>query len=285
MSHLEGTFPIAKRKALYYQAWLPSERPKAVIVLVHGLADHSSRYNNVVNYLLPKGFAIWSYDQRGHGKSPGTRCYVNRFTDLTSDLDKFFTLVREQNPGLPLFVIGHSMGALESMAFVANHSNDITGVALSGLLLKTGQSVPALMLKLANVLSAIVPRFGVQRLDCGAISRDDSVVEGYVKDPLVFTGKIPARMGAELLEAMTEAQTKLPTINIPVLLLHGAADRLATPSSSQLMYDTIASSDKELHFFPGCYHEIFNEPCHEYVLGVLSQWLDRHLAAIPAVLS
>jgi alpha-beta hydrolase superfamily lysophospholipase len=99
-----------------------------------------------------------------------------------------------------------------------------------------------------------------------------------VKDPLVFTGKIPARMGAELIAAMNLAQSRLPGISLPVLLLHGAADRLAEPSGSQVMYDTIASLDKELHFFPGCFHEIFNEPCHEFVLGTLSQWLDKHIA-------
>jgi alpha-beta hydrolase superfamily lysophospholipase len=125
----------------------------------------------------------------------------------------------------------------------------------------------------------------VQQLDCSAISRDPSVVERYVKDPLVFTGKIPARMGAELISAMTLAQSRLMSISLPVLLLHGAADRLAEPCGSQLMYDAVASTDKELHFFPGCFHEIFNEPCREYVLGTLSQWLDKHLATNPGVSS
>ena len=271
MPHLEGTFPIARRKALFYQAWLPEERPKGVIVLVHGLADHSGRYSNVVNYLLPKGFALWSYDQRGHGKSPGARCYFNRFTDLTSDLDKFVALVKEQNPDLPLFIIGHSVGALESTAFVADHPQSVTGLALSGL------TVPKLMLSLAGVLSVLLPRLGVQQLDCGQISRDPAVVDAYIKDPLVFAGKIPARTGAELIATMAAMQAKLPCVRLPVILLHGSADRIARPSGSQLTFDTIASTDKELHLFPGCYHEIFNEPCHEFVLGVLSRWLDKHI--------
>ncbi len=282
MSHLESTFGFAKRKSLFYQAWLPDVPPKAVIILVHGLADHSGRYGNVVDYLIPRGYAVWSYDQRGHGKSPGTRCYVNRFTDLIADLDRFILLVRQQNPDLPIFVLGHSLGALESATLVADRPNGITGLVLSGLLLKTGQSVPGLMLKLAKMLSALAPRLGVQKLDCSAISRDTAVVENYVTDPLVFTGKIPARTGAEVLDAMTIAKSKFPGVNLPVLLLHGAADRLADPSSSQLMYDGIPSTDKELHFFPGCYHEIFNAPCHDYVLGTLTRWLDKHLPDKPA---
>ena len=281
MPHLEGTFPVAKRKALFYQAWLPDCQPKAVIVLVHGLADHSSRYANVIDYLLPRDYAVWSYDQRGHGRSPGTRCYVNSFTDLTGDLDKFIAVVRDRNPGLPLFVLGHSMGALEVAAFAASQPQGIAGFVFSGLLLNTGQSVPKMMLKLAGLLSALAPRLGVQQLDCNAISRDATVVERYIKDPLVFTGKIPARVGAELIAAMASTPSKFSSISLPVLLLHGAADRLAEPSSSQAMYEALASTDKELHFFPGCFHEIFNEPCREFVLGILSRWLDKHVADYP----
>ncbi|MEN8614621.1 lysophospholipase [Dehalogenimonas sp. THU2] len=279
MSHIEGTFTIGRKAELFYQAWLPDNPPKAVIVLVHGLADHSSRYGNVVDHLLPKGFAVWSYDQRGHGRSPGTRCYINRFTDLTGDLDKFIGLVRQQNPGLPLFLIGHSMGALESAAVVAGHSHGVAGLVLSGLVLKTGKSISKMMVSMAGVLSTLVPRLGIQRLNCEAVSRDTSVVDGYVKDPLVFRGKIPARMGAEVIAAMSLVEAKLPSIKLPVLLLHGALDRLAEPSSSQTMYDGIASTDKKLHIFPGCYHEIFNEPCRDYVLGITSDWLNKHTPA------
>ncbi len=277
MSHIEGTFPVGGHKSLFYQAWLPDSRPKAVIVLVHGLADHSSRYANVVNYLVPRGYAIWTFDQRGHGKSPGVRCYVNRFTDLTDDLGSFVNLVADQNPASPLFVVGHSLGALESAAFVAEHPQNIAGVALSGLLLKTWQSVPKLLLSLAGVLSTLLPRLGVQHIECDTISRDSSVVEAYLKDPLVYTGKIPARMGAELINAMTATQANVTRVNLPVLLLHGAADHLADPSGSRLMYNAITSKDKEIHLFPGCYHEIFNEPCHDFVLGTLCRWLDKHL--------
>jgi alpha-beta hydrolase superfamily lysophospholipase len=202
---------------------------------------------------------------------------VNRFTDLTDDLGSFVNLVVGHNPDYPLFVVGHSMGAMESAAFVAERPQNISGVALSGMLLQTEQSIPKLLVSLADVISTLLPRFGVQRLECDAISRDPKVVQDYIQDPLVYTGKIPARMGAELITTMTTIQTKLKNIKMPVLLLHGGADRLASPSGSQFTYDTIASTDKELRFFPGCYHEIFNEPCRDFVLGTLCRWLDKHL--------
>jgi len=262
---------------LFYQAWLPESKPKAVIVLVHGLADHSGRHGNLVNFLLSRGFTVWSYDQRGHGKSPGPRCYANRFSDLINDLKMFVAVVAEQNSSSPVFVVGHSMGALESAAFAAERPEHVTGVALSGLLLKPGESVPVLVQSLAKLLSFLAPRLGVQRLDCSAISRDQSVVKAYLNDPLVYTGKIPARMGAELLTAMTTVKSHIHNIGMPVLLMHGGSDRLADPSSSQFAFDNVSSTDKELHFFPGCYHEIFNEPCRDFVLGTLSQWLDKHI--------
>jgi len=283
MSHQEGTFTAAGNTPLFYQAWVP-DSPKAVVVLVHGLADHSSRYSNVVDYLTPKDYAIWTFDQRGHGRSPGGRCYVNRFTDLIADLDRFIFFVGQQNPDLPLFLLGHSMGALESALYVCDYHQGVSGIILSGLVLKAGQSVPEWALSMARFLSSVLPRLGIQKLECDTISRDTIIVEGYVKDPLVYRGKIPARTATELLSAMALVQSRLSSIKMPVLLLHGAADRLADPSSSQVMYDSVSSSDKEIHLFPGCYHEIFNEPCRDFVLGVLSHWLDRHLALTPAAL-
>ncbi|KTB48542.1 alpha/beta hydrolase [Dehalogenimonas alkenigignens] len=279
MRHLEGTFNVGKRQALYYQAWLPATQPKAVILLVHGLADHSSRYGNVVDYLVPKSYSVWSYDQRGHGKSPGKRCYVHRFADLTGDLGLFVDFIKQKNPSLPLFIVGHSLGALEAALYCTSHAAWVTGAVLSGLVLKAGESVPKRTQKLVKILSVIVPRFGARQLECGGISRDETVVKNYIGDPLVFTGKIPARTGAEMIDAMSKVQSLAGKINLPVLLMHGASDRLAEPAGSQLFFDIIASSDKELHLFPGCYHEIFNEPCHDFVLGTLIRWLDKHILA------
>ena len=240
----------------------------------------------MINHLLPKGFAVWTYDQRGHGRSPGKRCYTNRFTDLVNDLDIFVTLVKQKNAELPVFIVGHSLGALESVFFIANHQpRNISGLVVSGLVLKIGQSVPQIMLALAGVISVLVPRLGVQHLDCRAVSRDDSVVESYIKDPLVYSGKIPARTGAEMIGAMSSVQSKLSAITMPLLILHGASDQLAEPSGSQLMYDSVGSTDKTLHLFPGCFHEIFNEPCRDVVLDITSDWLLGHLLTKPAVLS
>ncbi|PPD58988.1 alpha/beta hydrolase [Dehalogenimonas etheniformans] len=279
MTHLEGKFSVAKHLSLFYQAWLPDNRQKAIIVLVHGLADHSSRYQNVVNHLVPRGYAVWTYDQRGHGQSPGPRCYVNRLSDLIGDLKSFSNFVSSQNPGTPVFIVGHSMGALESIAFATENPPFVAGYALSGMLLRIGQNVPKLLLSLSGTLSSLIPHLGVQTIECEAISRDQSVVKAYIADPLVYTGKVPVRMGAELITAMASVQTKLTAVKSPILLLHGGADRLASPSSSQITFDSVSSQDKEIRIFPGCYHEIFNEPCRDFVLGTLSLWLDKHLPA------
>ncbi|MGI2335483.1 MAG: lysophospholipase [Dehalogenimonas sp.] len=276
MSQFEGLFDNGCAPGLYYSAWLPETTPRAIIILMHGLADHSGRYDNVVNHLLPQGYAVWTFDQRGHGRSPGQRCYVNSFDDLTGDLAKFVDKVRTANPGLPLFLLGHSLGALEAADYATSTPAGIDGVVLSGLPLNIEHGVSHLLVKLAKFFSVLTPRLGVQKLPSDTISRDPKVVEDYVKDPLVYNGKIPARMGAELFRTTRAIKSRLSNITLPILVLHGEHDRMAEPSGSRLLFEKAASTDKELEIFPGCYHEIFNEPCRATVLEVVSTWLNRH---------
>lgn len=276
MSQLEGLFDNGCAPGLYYRALLPAAQPRAAVILVHGLAEHSGRYENVINHLLPRGYAVWTYDQRGHGRSPGQRCYVNSFDDLISDLAKFVSKVRTANPGIPLFLLGHSLGALEAADYAASIPTGIDGVVLSGLPLNIEHGVSHLLVKLADIFSVLTPRLGVQKLPSDTISRDRKVVEDYVKDPLVYNGKIPARMGAELFRTTRAIKSRISNITLPILVLHGEHDRMAEPSGSRLLFEKAASTDKELEIFPGCYHEIFNEPCQATVLEVVSSWLNRH---------
>jgi alpha-beta hydrolase superfamily lysophospholipase len=276
MSQIEGLFDNGCPPGLFYRARLPEAPPRGVIVLMHGLAEHSGRYDHVVNYLLAQGYAVWTYDQRGHGRSPGQRCYVNSFDDLTGDLAKFVDKVRAAHPGLPLFLLGHSLGALEIADYAASGPAGINGVVLSGLPLNIEHGVSHLLVKLAGVFSKVTPRLGVQKLPSNTLSRDQTVVDDYVNDPLVYTGKIPARMGAELFRVTRSIKSQLAGITVPLLVLHGEHDRMADPSGSQLLFDQAASTDKELHIFPGCYHEIFNEPCRDTVLGVVGEWMAGH---------
>ncbi len=278
MIHTEGHFEGLKGLKLYYQGWLPDRNPKAVLLMLHGLAEHSGRYGNVVEYFVPRDYAVYGYDQRGHGKSQGARCYVDHFQDLIADLNTFVAMVNKFHPGLKVFIVGHSIGATVAVTYSVQYPNAVAGLILSGAVLKPGESITPLMKTMARILSAISPHMGVSPLDSSTISRDKSVVDAYDNDPLVYRGKIPARMGAEALNVMERyLSPRLGEIKPPLLIMHGGEDRLSNKEGSVFLYQGAASPDKTLKIYEGLYHEIYNEPERAQVFADIEAWLARHL--------
>ena len=277
MKHKEGKFKGLKNFDLYYQCWLPEKSPKAVLLVAPGLAEHSGRYKNLVDYFVPKGYAVYALDHRGHGKSEGTRSYVDRFSDYLADLKTFFDIVRKEHKGAKIFLVGHSLGATIATAYAVEHQKELDGLILSGSSLVASTSVSPVLLVMAGVVSALAPKMGVTVLDASAISRDEAVVDAYVNDPLVYRGKLPARMGAELAKMWKQLPQKMPEIKLPVLIMHGSADQLADPRGSKLFYERAGSTDKTLKIYDGFYHEIFNEPEHKQVMADVEKWLAKHI--------
>ncbi len=277
MEHKEGGFRGLKDFGLYYQCWLPGKKPKAVLLIVHGLAEHSGRYANLVNCFLPKGYAIYGYDHRGHGKSEGLRCYTDRFSDYGDDLKTFFDMVRSENEAMKIFLVGHSMGGTIATAYAVHHQHELAGLLLSGASMTVSSSVPPTLIAVARVLSAVLPKMGTMVLDASAISRDQAVVDTYVNDPLVYRGKIRARTGAELIKIWQELPAQMAEINLPILIMHGTADKLSSPEGSELLHERVSSKDKTLKLYDGFYHEIFNEPGREHVFADMETWLSSHV--------
>ena len=277
MKHTEAGFPGCEGNNLYYQNWLPTDKPKAVLLIVHGLAEHSGRYKNVINYFVPRGYAAYSFDYRGHGKSGGKRGYIERFSCYLDDLESFLDLVRSKHPENMIFIIGHSVGATIAATFAINHQNEFNGIILSGTTIKPGASLSRVKIIMANLLSLILPKIGVDRLDASTISRDKTVVDAYINDPLVYRGRISARLGAELIKAMQNLTHQMPQIKLPLLIMHGTGDRLCDPEGSQILYQRVSSMDKTLKLYSGFYHEIFNEPGREQVFIDVEEWLDIHI--------
>jgi alpha-beta hydrolase superfamily lysophospholipase len=278
MPHIEGNFKGQKNLTLYYQGWLPEQTPKAVLLIVHGLAEHSGRYKNVVEYFVPKGYAVYGFDQRGHGRSDGARCYVDRFSDYIVDLHTFVTMVRGFHPGSKLFLVGHSIGGTIATAYATQYQSELAGLVLSGAGLKAGDSITPLVKLMARILSAIFPRMGVSTIDASAISRDKAVVDAYVNDPLVYRGKVSARLGNELLKLMDKyLPARIPELKLPLLIMNGTEDHLMNKEGSTLLYNMAASPDKTLKFYEGFYHEIYNEPERGQVFADVEAWLARHI--------
>ena len=208
MIQQEGSFADAKAAHIFYQMWLPDGEPKATLVLVHGLAEHCGRYMNVVNHFVPLGYAVYGLDHIGHGKSDGTRAYVDRFFDFVDTLKQFVDLVKQWQPAKPCFMIGHSMGGLISAAYLLEHQADLNGAVLSAPAIKASGAISSTTLTVGRLLSSLAPKMGVAQLAADGISQDPAVVEAYVNDPLVCSGKITARLGAEMLKTMPDRPGK-----------------------------------------------------------------------------
>ncbi len=274
MKHQEARFKGYGDANLYYQCWLPDTEPRAILVLAHGLAEHGGRYANVVDRLVPSGYALYALDHRGHGKSEGCRCYVERFEHYLHDLETFLGIIRGAQPDRRLFLAGHSMGGTIAVAYALQHQDELDGLIVSGGVFKPGSSITAVHIALARVLSVILPRMGVTVLDASGLSRDPNVVQAYVNDPLVYRGKVSARLGAELLRVIRQLPQQADGVHLPILIMHGTDDRLSDPQGSQLLYDRVSSEDKTLIFYDNYYHEIFNEPGRERVLADMEGWLE-----------
>lgn len=276
MEYSEGSFQGHGNLNLYYRVWLPSEIPKATLLVVHGLAEHSGRYINLAQYLVSKGYAIYAPDLRGHGKSDGLPGHVERFQDYLDDLKGFFHLVRGKPSTTKIFLFGHSVGGLIATAYAANHQSELAGLILSGASVMIGSDRSPLLIATARALSMLLPKMGITTIDASTISQDKAVVDAYVNDPLVYRGKIRARLGTELIKTAQELPHQMPEIKLPILIMHGTADRLSEPAGSRMLYELVSSQDRTLKLYQDFYHEILNEPGREQVLTDIEAWLADH---------
>ena len=277
MKHKDGFFKGMRGAKIYYQYWLPDGDARAVLLISHGLAEHSGRYMNVVNHFVPRGYAVYALDHYGHGRSEGRRVYVKGFADFTDVLKQYLAMVHAWQQDKPIFLLGHSMGALISAYFLLEHQSEFAGAILSGPSVIVPKNISRAKIAVAQVLSAIAPRVGIMALDASGVSRDPSVVRAYIDDPLVYNGKTTARLGSELLKAMQRVTAEASRITLPIMILQGGADRLVDPAGARILYDTVGSSDKTLKVYNGLYHEVYNEPEHNQVLGDVETWLEGHL--------
>jgi alpha-beta hydrolase superfamily lysophospholipase len=232
---------------------------------------------NVVNHLVPLGYAVYGIDYLGHGKSDGTRVYVKEFSDYIDTFSVYVDMVRKWQPGTPSFLLGHSMGALVSALFLLDHQDELAGAILSGPSVKVPSNTSPITISVVKLLSTLLPRAGLLQLEAKGVSRDPTVVQAYVGDPLVHTRKTTARLTHEILKAMHYITAEASKITLPVLIVQGNEDRLVDPDSARMLYGTVGSADKTIKIYDGLYHEVFNEPEHNQVLGDVEAWLESHI--------
>ena len=277
MQHTHGNLTVEPGGQIHFQRWVPEGEPRALIIVVHGMAEHSGRYDLFGAAAAERGLAVAALDHPGHGYSYGEAAHVDRFSDFLRALGAFHAQEVEAFPGIPHFLLGHSLGGLISCIYLLQAQERFAGCVLSGPAIKTEVQPPAVQMLLIRLLSLLLPRLGVLQLDAEGVSRVPEEVERYRSDPLNYTGKISARVVAELFKAMAEIQARCGEIHLPMLILHGGADRMTDPAGSKLLDEGVKSTDKTLHVYPGLYHEIFNEPERDSVIDDLLGWLDTRI--------
>jgi lysophospholipase len=272
----DGSFTGAGAVRIHWRAWRPEGVPRAVLVVSHGVGEHGDRYERLAEALAPIGVATWAPDHRGHGDSDGPRSLVDRVANAVADLDGVVELARRDLPGAPVFMFGHSMGGAIALQYALEHQDKLAGLVLSAPAAAFEDGAGSAGERLAaRMASEIVPRARVHKLDLNYLTRDPEELRRYHADGRIDKGAMRARTVGELVRAFERFRREVPRLTLPLLVLHGSADRLTAPAGSRMVVDRAGSSDKELEIYDGYYHELINEPPgdRDAVLSRIAGWI------------
>ncbi|GAB3222408.1 lysophospholipase [Algoriphagus aestuariicola] len=278
MQHFESSYSTHDGKKLFLQAWLP-EKARASMLLVHGLGEHSGRYADFAGKLVEAEIAVFTFDGRGHGNSESKQptAFYESAEDYLTDIEMLFGKAKNYLAGIPAFIYGHSMGGGLVAAFVLKRKPDAAGVILSSPAIKEADGTSKLLIAVSDLVSRYLPKLKALKLDITGISRVPEEVEKYKADPLIYQESIPARTGTELYRQMKYIQSHAAEFRLPLLILHGDADRLTNPKGSQLLFEQASSKDKTLEIFPGGYHELIRDLEAERYRTLILDWLEKRI--------
>jgi alpha-beta hydrolase superfamily lysophospholipase len=279
VTHSEGQFAGHGGVRLYWQAWRPDGEVRAVVIVAHGYGEHGGRYGNLIERLVPRGYAVYALDHRGHGRSEGPRGHVGRFAEFVADLHALRVRIEDEQRGKPLFLLGHSMGGLIAVRYLLSHGSGLSGAILSSPAFGIHNEPSRWLEWLGRLLSRIAPRTSFQgNVDPQFLSRDQTVGRAYAADPLVHR-RATARFFTEFKWAMRNTQERAAEIRLPILILQAGDDRLVQARATELFAANVGAESKEFHLYPELFHELFNETDKERVFADLERWLDARLAA------
>ncbi|MEO8624174.1 MAG: lysophospholipase [bacterium] len=261
--------------SLSYRSWLPTGTPRGVVVIVPGFNSHSGYYAWVASQCVAKDLAVYALDLRGRGLSDGERFYVEQFADYAADVAALVTHVKSQQPGLKLFLLGHSAGGVVACLYTIDHQAELAGLICESFAFKI--PAPDFALAVFKGLAHIAPHAHVLHLKNEDFSRDPSTVQAMNDDPLIAHETQPTRTLAEMVKADERLEREFPRITLPLLILHGTHDKATKPSGSQQFFDSAGSTDKTLKLYDGAYHDPLNDTGKEEVMADITAWIDARL--------
>lgn len=276
MIHKEFALKTVDKLVLYGQSWAPEGEPEAVVALVHGFGEHSSRYEHWAERFVAKKIVLISFDLRGHGHSEGKQGSIPSYARLMNDIDIFLERVHQNFPEKPVFLYGHSMGGNLVLNYAISRNPEVNGFIVTGPWLRLVKELSGLVRGPVRVLRWIFPEIVVPSgLDARGLSHDQKVVEAYITDPLVH-GRISLRMYFSIHDAGRNAISLASRIKHPLLVMHGAEDPVCDPRATEALVDH-TTGDTTLKLWEGLYHEIHNEPEKDEVFAEIYSWMQQHL--------
>ena len=262
---------------LFVRSWRPGGAARAVIALVPGFNAHSGSYAWPAERFAESGFAAYAVDLRGRGQSDGERFYVDTFADYVSDVATLVSLAKSREPGVPVFLLGHSAGGVVACLYTLEHPGELAGFICESFAHEI--PAPGFALAVFKGLSYVAPHAHILHLKNEIFSRDPNVVQAMNDDPLIAHETQPTRTLAEMVRADERLKREFPQITLPVLILHGTADQATRPSGSQSFYDHAGSTDKTLKLYEGHFHDLLNDLGKDEVMTDILQWIDARLPA------
>ena len=274
-SAAEGTFQSTGGLNIFFRSWRPSAKPRGVVVVVPGFNSHSGYYGWVADRFVARGLAVYAVDLRGRGKSDGERFYVQQFADYVGDASGLVALAKSREPGLPVFLLGHSAGGVVACTYALEHQAELAGLICESFAFQV--PAPDFALAVLKGLSHIAPHAHVLPLKNEDFSRDPKVVAAMNADPLIAHETQPTQTVAAMVRADERLKQEFPLITLPVFILHGTADKATRPSGSQAFYDSAGSTDKTLKLYDGGFHDLLNDTDRETVMADITRWVDARL--------
>lgn len=262
---------------IIFRSWRPKGKARAAIVIIPGFNAHSGYYEWVAAHFATIGIAAYALDLRGRGQSDGERFFVESFDDYVSDVDAVVAVVKAREPGLPLYMLGHSAGGVVSCLYALEHQGELAGLVCESFAYEL--PAPSFALAVFKGLSHIAPHAHILHLPNESFSRDQKAVQAMNEDPLIAHESQPTQTLAAMVRADERLKTDFPLITLPVLILHGTLDKNARPSGSQFFYDTAGSTDKTLKLYEGGFHDLLHDTDKELVMQDIEDWIDARLPA------
>lgn len=273
----ERTFEGVGGLKIAARSWRPEEAVRGIVLLIHGFNSHSGYMVWPAEQFYSRGFAAYALDLRGRGKSEGERFYVEKFSDWLEDVDKLAAIARAENPGAPVYVLGHSVGGVIASSYVFDHQTEIAGLICESFALDVG--LPQIAQLALEGASYLIPHLPVYSLKNEIFSRDPAVVNAMNNDPLIANEKQPAETASEVLKAAARLKGNMPNFKVPVFIIHGTADEATRPEGSQYFYDNLGSEDKTLKLYEGGYHDLLNDIDKQTVMADILAWVTERTPA------